>query len=256
MIDRHRAYVSATQLQQARTADAFVLPPDVCHRFVRVLRLPHQAAVALFDGTGLAVYGKLNIRAKPVCLTNIQLQQHVQSAPHLHIAQALCRPTKLQEVVRNCTPLAVQRFIWFHSSRCTHSPKEVRSHHLQHLQRIAQDAVRQSEQWHMPHIEQPISFADLLTSCSTFDGLCVVGDPHSDIWIVQHLLQPTQLPSSALVIIGPEGGLSDTEKEALQQQGAVCVNWASFVLRTELAACVALTAVHNAMRLRSLQANC
>ncbi|MEM7588894.1 MAG: RsmE family RNA methyltransferase [Myxococcota bacterium] len=253
MVETHRAYVCTKQLQQARVGNAFVLPQEACHRFVRVLRLPCHTPVALFDGTGLAVYGKLNTQATPVCLTHIRLQQNRRPLPHIYLAQALSRPSKLQEVVRCCTQLAVQRFIWFHSSRCTHTPADIGLKQLQHLQRIAQDAVRQSQQWHTPDMQGPVAFDDLVAVCKTFDGLRIMGDATADIWLSTHLQhthvkQQTGSVNKALIIVGPEGGFDNSQKQALQNAGVVCVRWAPFVLRTQLAGAVALAALHSVLR--------
>ena len=241
----HRAYISPAVSTQARQGEPLLLPKDVWHRFARVLRLPPGESVAVFDGRGTAIYGTLHAKPSP-CLKEIRLEHISRSLPPLWVAQAISRGPLLQEVARRCTELGADRFLWFHCQRCKVPPKRFGETQIQHVQNVMRDAARQSGQWHTPQVENhpcPMSFAQLLQACETFNGVVLAGDLNINEPL-KKALRDKDPCRGVLVIVGPEGGLASDELDALERSGAHRVCWAPFVLRMESAAAAALAALH------------
>ena len=53
------------------------------------------------------------------------------------------------------------------------------------------------------------------------------------------------LPEANKIMVGPEGGFSETEEELALKRGAICVSMGSRVLRTETAGLAALAAIQS-----------
>jgi len=109
---------------------------------------------------------------------------------------------------------------------------------LQHWQAVVVSACEQSGRNRLPRVAAPTSYKDWLPQAQA--DLCFVLSPH-----VQAKLPDQPLPDNAsiLVLIGPEGGLSDQEVEMAMQHGFLPLNLGPRVLRTETATIAAITAL-------------
>ena len=83
----------------------------------------------------------------------------------------------------------------------------------------------------MPQVLPPVSLAELL---STSEAEVTVLDMHGEPL-------PAQLtPQSRMILIGPEGGWDDTERDLFAQQGLACYRISAATLRAETTPAVAL----------------
>lgn len=98
------------------------------------------------------------------------------------------------------------------------------------MQKIAIEASEQSNRNSVPKIHTPIRFSELDLKNTVFaDERVVYGQD------VKH--NPTNIKS---VLIGPEGGFSDSEFNALDNAGACGISLGKTILRAELAAAIAI----------------
>lgn len=239
-----RAHVSAALLSKIKPGQNFVLPEDTARRFTRILRLGHGDMIELFDGQGLSVIGVLQLAPQPM-LTAAQVRQHDSTGPRLVVAQAAVKMDKLEEVVQRSTELSATELIWFWAEHSVVKPTEKIEQKTERLQRVADDAARQSLRNVGLQVEGPIAFTDLVEFCASFEGVCVMGVLGADTRLSRLLASnPEKVGQGVCVIVGPEGGLSHTEVERLKKVGVHPVVFAPHVLRTETAALAALACIH------------
>jgi 16S rRNA (uracil1498-N3)-methyltransferase len=106
-------------------------------------------------------------------------------------------------------------------------------------QSIVTEAAKQSlSVWH-PKVDAPIKSVEVAQLVDAYDAVLVL-DPTAEKGIGS-----TNLPSSGTVafVVGPEGGISDLELEALEKAGAVRVNLGTPILRTSTAGVAAISAI-------------
>lgn len=137
--------------------------------------------------------------------------------PPLTIGFALIKGGRPELVVQKLTELGVDAIVPFtaeHSVVRWEADRATR--HTERLRRVAREAAMQSRQVRLPEIDEPTDFATL----ATYPGAIradITGTPPT-------LTHPT-------VLVGPEGGWSESER---RQLGAIRIS--SSVLRSETAA--------------------
>lgn len=221
-----------------------VLPERIAFRFARVLRLDNGADVEVFDAAGRAVRGHF---APPDRVVDLVAFAVDDGLPPLLVIQALTKTDKLELVTQKATELGCSRLVLWKSARSLVKLDDERGDKkVGRLQRVADDAARQSGRARPPVIEGPLRTAEVAALLRTFvdgGGIAVTGVVDAD----QHLSELLARERDALtahgfaIIIGPEGGVSDDEEEAFAAVGARGVRFSRFVLRTETAALVALS---------------
>jgi 16S rRNA (uracil1498-N3)-methyltransferase len=112
--------------------------------------------------------------------------------------------------------------------------------------RIAEEAAKQSQRSDVPQIRETLTIGGLATEAGLFDVVLVPWEETSSGGLgVGAALDAAgaTAETSVLVVIGPEGGLTESEVATLEAAGGVAVSLGDTVLRTETAAVVALTLV-------------
>ncbi len=198
------------------------------HRFSKVLRLKTGEPVELFDGQGNCLQGLLDNPLRDIKVTHVPTD-----TPAVILIQALVSMDKLESIVQHATELGVSEIILFKSERS--QPGQLK---LERLTRIAQDAARQSGRAWVPQIQY--------MEKSPLTPLFQRGD---SIFLCDPLASSSFPPfekgglGGISIIIGPEGGFSESERAQFQIQGAKPVRLAKYVLRTETAGLTALSQI-------------
>ena len=97
-------------------------------------------------------------------------------------------------------------------------------------QRIIVEAAKQSKRYHLPVLDEPVSFETFSTSKRTTK--IVFAERNGTA------LKPAIKGSPVLYLIGPEGGWTDEELNSAQQHGFALVGLGSTILKAETAAVV------------------
>jgi 16S rRNA (uracil1498-N3)-methyltransferase len=121
--------------------------------------------------------------------------------------------------VDQCTELGITSCIPFESEKT----------HIDRLRRVALSAMKQSFRSVLPDIDSAIRFDDLLARAQE-TAVVIVGDSTAGSpGMVAH-------DRPLMIVVGPEGGLTDRERGALAAVGARAVSVSPFRLRSETAA--------------------
>jgi 16S rRNA (uracil1498-N3)-methyltransferase len=215
------------------------LEGDAANHIARVLRLRPGDALTLFDGGGGEHAARIEeVRQGAVIVTVGERADPARESPlQLTLAQGVSRGERMDWVVQKATELGVSRIVPVLTERSVVKLDARQSQRkLQHWQGIAVAACEQSGRDRIPEIAAPRGLHDLL------------GDLRPGV--TRLLLSPAaglrlgQLPApegEVVVLIGPEGGLAQTEQRAALAAGFAAVGLGPRVLRTETAAVAALT---------------
>lgn len=221
----------------ADTAPGATLPLDAAarHHLARVLRLGEGAEVEVSDGRGRSATGVLEREG-------VRLDGEVVVAPAptppVTVLQGLPRGRKLDEVLRQVTELGADRVVPVAAERSVtrlDGPRAERA--VERWRGVARAAAEQARRPWLPEV------TDVATVATARDAL-----PARTQLLVAHVGAPRSLPATlgaglggaVAVAVGPEGGWTDREVEALCADGAVPVGLGPTVLRTEHAAAAAV----------------
>jgi 16S rRNA (uracil1498-N3)-methyltransferase len=197
-------------------------------RFTNVLRLRPGDDLILFDEQNNA-HAVLESASKKEASFSIQdSTANKQIEPAIRIALPLLKKDAFAEAIYNITELGgteIQLLDTEKAQRSWGGDKE-----MERLKRITIAAAEQSKNFAMPTILPPISLEQLLQQEGSFLFCDVHGKSISEL--VQ--IGPTT------IIIGPEGDLSDSEKDLLNKHNVEFYRLTPTILRSVQAVTLAL----------------
>ncbi|MGE6687336.1 16S rRNA (uracil(1498)-N(3))-methyltransferase [Stutzerimonas stutzeri] len=211
------------------------LPEASAHYISRVLRLSPGSAVQLFDGSGAEFRGELAEVGKKTVTVELQecLAGMLESPLRIHLGQGLSRGERMDWAIQKATELGVAQITPIVSERCEVRLNDERADkRLAHWRQIAISACEQCGRSVLPLIHAPVSLRDWLTL-------------EADLKLVLHPVAEPLVshakPQTLAFLIGPEGGLNESEVAQAADQGFQPARLGPRVLRTETAPVVALS---------------
>ena len=212
---------------------------DAANHITRVLRLERGDALTVFDGRGGEYAARIEEFRKGAVIVSVGDASTVirESPLSLTLAQGVSRGERMDWVVQKATELGVTRIVPVLTERTVVKLDAKQAERkLLHWQGIATAACEQSGRDRIPAIDAPLEMAAFLGGVDRRATRVLLSPTGS--------LRISELPrpdAGIVVLIGPEGGLADTEQRAALAAGFVAVRMGPRVLRTETAAVAALT---------------
>lgn len=165
--------------------------------------------------------------------------------PHLVLLQCLLKGRKEGEVVRQATEIGVSTIALVESQHCVPSAKERTAHRLERLNTKVREALQQSGSPIPTHMEESILPLSELPDWWGQRGplLFFHQAERGQLRSLTEALADHRPESPVGLLIGPEGGFSDSEYELLIAAGCTPILLKTNILRSETAALYALSAI-------------
>ncbi|HET7204519.1 MAG TPA: 16S rRNA (uracil(1498)-N(3))-methyltransferase [Steroidobacteraceae bacterium] len=219
------------------------LPEAAAYHVARVLRMREGATITAFDGSGhdyrceiLAVKGD-DVRVR-VGARNAGLPE---SPLRITLVQAVSRSERMDWTLQKATELGVRTIVPVLSARSVVRIDERQAEKKsRHWQAIVAAACEQCGRSVVPEVRVPQDLGRYLASASR-EGQRLVLNPTGPA----SLAGLNSVGTRVELLIGPEGGLDDTEFERATAAGFTPVRLGPRVLRTETAGIVALTVLQS-----------
>ena len=206
------------------------------HHLSRVVRIKTQEKVWLFDEQGTSYLARVEEigREKTRLLV---LKKMIQERPQLNIAlgQALLRSKKMEFIIQKTTEWGIARFIPVVTQRSLIKIQTKNDRRIERWQRIAREASKQSGQVFSPSIEAPVALTPFLKERKEKIRLLLSENQGEALKNVLIRYQ-NKVPSSVVMLVGPEGGWSDEEEQDILNHGYKAVTLGKQILRAETAA--------------------
>ncbi len=175
------------------------------------------------------------------------LSQNHEMPVKVTIAQGLPKGDKLDLIVQKGTELGAVGFLPFHANRSVvkWEPKK-QEKKLERLRKIAKEAAEQSYRQQVPEVKHVVSFKELLTQSNVYDLKIVAYEEQAKQGETKNLVAALNSAiegANILVVVGPEGGLTEEEVQALNENGFVLCGFGPRILRTETAPLYFMAAV-------------
>lgn len=232
----HRFLFYASDFE--RSADRIALTGDEHHHLSRVLRMGAGATVYVTNGRGTiarCVIEEAGSRATGLAVAGIEEDNSIPRP--VTLALALLKKDAFVRAVDQCSELGMTRCLPFESGKS--HVKGYSPVFIERLRRVALSAMKQSFRSVLPEIDPVTSFDDLLARAKETTAV-VVGDSEGRVsWAVAR-------DEPLMIVVGPEGGLTDRERAALAAAGARPVSISPFRLRSETAAASLVTLAFSA----------
>lgn len=245
--------VPAGSLDASRAGDAVHVDGEEGRHAVRVSRLRAGEAIALADGGGVRVNGIVEHVGKDAFSVRIdEPEREPERVPSLTLVQALAKGDRDERAVEQATEFGVDAIVPWQAERSVSrwsgdAAKAAKGEAK--WQRIAREAAKQSMRARVPAI-LPLTH---------LDDLCSGIEPGARETLVLHPRGTHRLSEWSAggvgegslreirLVVGPEGGLSDSEIERLVAVGARVTTLGDSVLRTSSAGPAALAVLNVAL---------
>lgn len=225
---------------------AIHLDKAIAHYMQRVLRLPEQSQVLLFNGQGGEYLARLHYKGKAAQAEVLQFNNIERELPwSISIAQGLATGDKMDWICEKAVEMGATSLIPIAAKHSTLKLSGERlKKRLAHWQRIAQAASEQCGRNRLLTVEALQTIAQLTQQTADFQAQLLFCDPDADQDFPAALAQAAQRNNTHwILLIGPEGGWSEDEKKMALAAGAITMRFGSRVLRTETAAIALLGAI-------------
>ena len=225
----------------ATPGGSVLLDGDEGRHAATVMRLRVGERLVLTDGAGRSATCTITDAAKGALTVRIDAVAYAERmAPHVTVVQAIPKGDRGELAVEMLTEIDVDRIVPWAASRSVAVWRGERAtKSLAKWRATARSASKQARRSWLPEV------AEL---ASSDDVVALLRD--ADLAVVLH--ETAQVPLAALplegvervvVVVGPEGGLTDEELQTFSDAGAEVVRLGSSVLRTSTAGVVAVSAL-------------
>lgn len=212
------------------------LSGDEHHHLNHVVRIKTQEKVWLFDEQGTSYLARVEEIGREKTRLLI-LKKVTQKRPRLNIAlgQALLRSKKMEFIIQKTTEWGIARFIPVVTQRSLIKIQTKSDKRIERWQRIAREASKQSGQVFSLSIEAPVPLTPFLKERK--EKIRLLLSENQGKALKNILIQYQEnVPSSVLILVGPEGGWSDEEEQDILSHGYEAVTLGKQILRAETAA--------------------
>ncbi len=218
----------------------FALPEDVSRHLLQVLRLGSGDACVLFNGSGCDFDARIVTAGKRQAQVELTTCRRIDNESPLRITllQGLARGEKMDWIVQKATELGVARILPATSERSEVRLDAQRAEKRQrHWREVAIAACEQSGRAILPEIAHTQPLAPAAAQC---EGAKLILDPTADPSLHAAI---AERPLACTLAIGPEGGWSDGDLDALRAAGFSGTRFGPRILRTETAGIAAIAAL-------------
>ncbi|MDN4174418.1 16S rRNA (uracil(1498)-N(3))-methyltransferase [Nocardioides sp. SOB77] len=214
---------------------------DEAHHAVAVRRLRVGERVVLTDGAGTSVTAEVSSTGKRVFEAVVGDVRRVEPpSPAVVVVQALPKGDRGELAVEVLTEVGVARVVPWAAARSVAVWKGERAaKSLAKWRSTAREAAKQARRSWFPEVAELASTDDVVELLSSAT-LAVVLHEEASVPLAS-LDVPAEGP--VVVVVGPEGGLTDEEVASFTAAGASSVRLGSEVLRTSTAGVAAVAAL-------------
>ena len=213
---------------------------DEAHHAIKVLRIKLGEEILVSDGAGNWVRVVVeNIEKKTFTAKVLERGFQEEKSPRLIVVQGLPKSDRVKDAIEILVESGVELIIPWQADR---SISKWQKDSLGKWQSAAVAATKQSRRFRKPEIIDGLSLSQLLEI-----------ESENSAFLVMHESATTKLSevvtskfagmSEIIIVIGPEGGISDSELAVLEGAGAHIVGLGPEVFRSAHAGGAALSAV-------------
>ncbi len=260
----HRFFIPPELLKETN----IVLPKDLAHQVRDVLRLNTGEQLLLLDNSGDEILARVASISKTAVEVYLLERRPGKNEPTVRIilCQGLLKSARFEWILEKGTELGVSVFSPILCRRSMSGLEDAGPAKIQRWQRIIQEAAEQSGRSHLPELlpirpliralndipsnalaimpweeEHTLTLRDALNSSARVGAGEVVGGvgtlaSPSPGFTTNPSTPAYQSPTTVILFIGPEGGLTPEEIALAQQHGVKVVTLGSNILRAETAA--------------------
>ncbi len=212
-----------------------ILAHEEAHHLVRVLRLGEGDEVVLIDGKGAMGHGKVVTASPKRCEVSVTTVEHRTASSKLVLGFGIPKGPAQDFILRRVTEVGL---LAFQPLGTEHSFK-AQEFNQDRWTRVIPEIAKQCEETVFPEVREALPLEKALAQYADWQiYFCDEAErqPH-----------PDAAGANTLVLVGPEGGWSARDREAMRAAGAKPFGLGRNRLRAETACLVAVTLMKERM---------
>jgi len=216
---------------------------------IQVLRLKIGQNLILFNGDGGEYQAKLVLADKRKSRVLIESYDPITRESPLitTLVLAIIKPDKMDFAIQKAVELGVSMIQPVYTKRSVIKIKENRlDKKMQHWQGVIIAACEQSGRTTIPELFAPKAIEVFLQNDSDKKCIAMLPGSHPKINALEgfddNLESNHEKNRMIVLLVGPEGGFTDEEEQAMLRQGVAPISFGSRILRAETAVIAGLTA--------------
>lgn len=229
-------------VDQLGTGSTQELSGDEGHHAVAVMRLAVGEQIKIADGSGNWVSGTITEVGKKNLKIDIAQRGSSQAGkPELVVVQAVTKSDRTKEMLELLTVGGADQIIPWQAERCI---SKWQSDSASKWLLLIKEAAKQARRVKLPVLSEEVTSNQLVKLFKATDKVIILHEDASTGISQINLLKDAE---RIILIIGPEGGISDSEISQLESAGAVSARMGDLVLRSAHAGFAALSAIQAAI---------
>ena len=214
------------------------------HHITKVMRMKEGNSVICCDGTNSYKCVISQITTSDVVLDIVEVLNEKKELPvKVTIAHGIVRREKMEEVIDKITQLGASFYLPVNMERCNVKFNDEKlDRKMDRMNKIAKEASEQSHRTSMLEVLKPVSFKEMINLNEQYDLCLYAYEITSKDKSLKEVLKERKY-QNILIVIGPEGGISDKEVNIMNDNNFIPVSLGPRILRTEVAPTYAMAAI-------------
>ncbi len=207
----------------------------VVHQAGKVLRMRTSDFFHVFDGKREWMMQVEEINKRKIKAKRVQaVENHSEPELRVSLYQAIPKkPALFELVIQKATEIGVHEIF----PLITERTEKRRMSKFERLHLIAMEAAEQCGRMHIPIIRHPVNYDEVVGSLNN----AFIGYEYEGTRFISDYADELKKAKEAQIIIGPEGGLSESEMSLAKEAKVKPFTFGPRILRTETAAIAALS---------------
>src|SRR5579864_3194310 len=235
-------------VDQVRNGHAEISGQDAKH-LTRVLRVEAGQRYEISDNRNVYLAEIETARKERVIFRTIETLAAEQPPLDVILCAAIVKFDHFEWMIEKATELGAARIVPVIAARTEKGLDKAAHKRLERWRRIGMEASQQSRRAHLPEVSEPVKLAEAL-AISAPHRYALDENPAARA-LAAAVPPQRNLGDRVALLIGPEGGWTQDERQEFTAAGWQPVSLGPLILRAETAAIAALAVIHSAWLVHS-----
>lgn len=210
------------------------------HHIRNVMRFKVGDNIVLNSYSGQVFLCQINSITKSTVICDlIEEIENIYKPMNLTLGMSLIKKDKFELVLQKATELGVKAILPIKADNSIVKINDFSNKYDRYIS-IVKEASEQCERTVLPEIEEPLTLKEI--DYNSYDLIIVAYAREDTENRLSDIINVTNKDKNVLLIIGPEGGLSDSEVEYLKTKSVIFKSLGNTILRAETAAIYIISA--------------
>ena len=218
----------------------YLLSKDDSYHIKKVMRMNIGDKIEIVDNRNVFICEIISIdpvKAKVIENKN----EDNENNKNIILVQSLINESKMDYVLQKGTELGMNEFYAFKATNSVIKENGKSNKKIDRWQKIVKEASEQSKRNIIPKVNDIVDIKELCKIKADVKLLLTVNEKTKNI---KNILKDLKKYDTLIIVIGPEGGFTKIEEEALIRNGFISTSLGERVLRTETAGMVAMSMIN------------